>query len=169
MPNVSLGSAYSRVHKIGGNPRATEARAFMEAARRLSEAQKIVDDEPDTYRAALRLNWRLWTIIQTDVSGPDNPLPADLKANVISLSIFVDKHTLSALGEPAASKLDVLIIANVMAIAAREAAFGDAPLRRELATDVLAADIDLRNGLQARPFQDRGADVAALVVFLVGN
>ncbi len=112
MPNVSLGNAYSRVHKIGGNPRATEARAFMEAARRLSEAQKIVDDEPETYRAALRLNWRLWTIIQTDVSGPDNPLPADLKANVISLSIFVDKHTLSALGEPAASKLDVLININ---------------------------------------------------------
>ncbi len=112
MPNASLGNAYSRIHKIGGNPRATEARAFMEAARRLSEAQKIVDDEPDTYRAALRLNWRLWTIIQSDVSGPDNPLPADLKANVISLSIFVDKHTLNALGEPAASKLDVLININ---------------------------------------------------------
>ncbi len=112
MPNASLGNAYSRVHKIGGNPRATEARAFMEAARRLSEAQKIVDDEPDAYRAALRLNWRLWTIIQSDVSGPDNPLPADLKANVISLSIFVDKHTLNALAEPAARKLEVLININ---------------------------------------------------------
>ncbi len=112
MPNASLGTAYSRVHKIGGNPRATEARAFMEASRRLSEAQKIVDDEPAAYRAALRLNWRLWTIIQSDVSGPDNPLPADLKANVISLSIFVDKHTLDALAEPAAGKLEVLININ---------------------------------------------------------
>ena len=34
---------------------------------------------------------------------------------------------------PEERKLDVLIIANVMAIAAREAAFGDAPLRAELA------------------------------------
>ena len=34
---------------------------------------------------------------------------------------------------PEERKLDVLIIANVMAIAAREAAFGDGPLRAELA------------------------------------
>ena len=34
---------------------------------------------------------------------------------------------------PEECKLDVLIIANVMAIAAREAEFGDAPLRHELA------------------------------------
>lgn len=112
MPNASLGKAYSRAQNIGGNPRATEARAFMEAARRLSEAQKVVEDAPDAYRSALRLNWRLWTIIQSDVSGPDNPLPADLKANVISLSIFVDKHTLNALAEPSARKLDVLININ---------------------------------------------------------
>ncbi len=34
---------------------------------------------------------------------------------------------------PEARRLDALIIANVMAIAAREAAFGEAPLRHELA------------------------------------
>ncbi len=34
---------------------------------------------------------------------------------------------------PEERKLDALIIANVIAIAAREAAFGDAPLRAELA------------------------------------
>ena len=34
---------------------------------------------------------------------------------------------------PEERKLDGLIVANVMAIAAREAAFGDAPLRAELA------------------------------------
>ena len=112
MPRTNVNSAYSSVQNMGGNPRATEARAFMEAARRLSEAQKQVDTAPDSYRAALRLNWRLWTIIQSDVSGPDNVLPNDLKANVISLSIFVDKQTLGALSEPAAEKLDVLININ---------------------------------------------------------
>jgi flagellar protein FlaF len=97
---------------MGGNPRATEARAFMEAARRLAEAQALVAEDQEAYRKALRLNWRLWTIIQSDVSTPDNPLPPDVKANIISLSIFVDKHTLTALSEPSAAKLGVLIDIN---------------------------------------------------------
>ena len=112
MSSMSPGKAYAQVHNMGGNPRATEARAFMEAARRLSEAQGQLEHDEDAYRKALRLNWRLWTIIQSDVSSPDNPLPPELKANIISLSIFVDKHTLKALAEPAAGKLNVLIEIN---------------------------------------------------------
>jgi flagellar protein FlaF len=136
MYNASLGKAYSQVHNMGGNPRATEARALMEAARRLAEAQKLVDEDQDAYRKALRLNWRLWTIIQSDVSSPDSPLPPDLKANIISLSIFVDKHTLAALAEPAAAKVAVLIDINRNIAAglmstpetAARAAAGDAPV-----------------------------------------
>ncbi len=112
MSHASPGSAYSQVHNMGGDPRGTEARAFMEAARRLSEARERVDEDVDAYRKALRLNWRLWTIIQSDVSSPDNTLPDDLKANIISLSIFVDKHTLEALAEPSGTKLNVLVDIN---------------------------------------------------------
>ncbi len=58
----------------------------------------------------------------------DRPSAAELLR--IARDTLVDE-LLPAL--PEERKLDVLIIANVMAIAAREAAFGDAPLRAELA------------------------------------
>lgn len=105
-------SAYAQTQNLGGNPRSTEARALIEAARRLSDARQLIEHDPEAYRTALRLNWRLWTIIQCDVASPENPLPSDLKANIISLSIFVDKQTLSALSDPAAAKLNSLIDIN---------------------------------------------------------
>ncbi len=109
--NVQVG-AYAQIQKKSGGSRNTEARALSEAARRLSEAQQGLPEDQQSYQDALRLNWRLWTIIQADVSSPENPLPPDLKSNIISLSIFVDRHTLSALAEPEANKLNVLININ---------------------------------------------------------
>jgi len=105
-------TAYTQTQNLGGNPRSTEARALMEAARRLSDARLMIEQDLDGYRTALRLNWRLWTIIQCDVASPENPLPPELKANIVSLSIFVDRQTLNALSEPAAAKLNVLIDIN---------------------------------------------------------
>jgi len=105
-------SAYTQTQNLGGNPRSTEARALMEAARRLSDARQQVEHDPEAYRTALRLNWRLWTIIQCDVASPENPLPPELKSNIISLSVFVDRQTLSALSDPSAAKLNSLIDIN---------------------------------------------------------
>jgi flagellar biosynthesis activator protein FlaF len=42
----------------------------------------------------------------------DNQLPLDIKENILSLSVFIDKHTVSALAEPAGRKLRVLIEIN---------------------------------------------------------
>ena len=80
---------------------------------------------------------------------------------------------------PEERKLDVLIIANVMAIAAREAAFGEAPLRAELARlaalygdkpppdEPLAAAVErlsrrLAADLRRGAFEDDAADAAKL-------
>jgi flagellar protein FlaF len=60
----------------------------------------------------LRLNWRLWTIIQADVSGEGSPLPDEIRQNILSLSVFIDKHTVSALAEPSERKLRVLVEIN---------------------------------------------------------
>jgi flagellar protein FlaF len=69
-------------------------------------------DDRDAYRAALRLNWRLWTIIQADVSAEDSPLPEEIRQNILSLSVFIDRQTVKALADPDASKLRVLIDIN---------------------------------------------------------
>ncbi len=90
----------------------TEALALMEAARRLNAARELVERDVEAYRESLRLNWRLWTIIQCDIASAENSMPDELKANIMSLSIFVDRQTLDALSQPAASKLGILIDIN---------------------------------------------------------
>lgn len=102
--------AYQSSQKLGSSPRETEARALLETARLMDAA--IGADDADAYRSALRLNWRLWTIIQADVTAPECELPTEIRQNIISLSVFIDKHTVDALAEPTDRKLRVLIDIN---------------------------------------------------------
>lgn len=94
-----------------GNPRATEAWALTEAARRMVHAGGKGDIKD--MREALRLNWRLWTIFQADLTvaleaDPQN----DVTINMLTLCQFVDRHTVDCLAEPTKEKLDVLVNLN---------------------------------------------------------
>lgn len=93
-----------------GNPRATEAWALSQAALRMKEGQE--KNDPVAMMAAVRLNWRLWTIFQAELLDPKCAVPIDVRSNLISLSNFIDKHTVGFIAEPLASKLDVLININ---------------------------------------------------------
>lgn len=94
-----------------GNPRATEAWALTESGRRLALATR---GGRSAMREALRLNWRLWTIFQADLTvameGTDTP--TDIQVNMLTLCQFVDKHTVASLGEPTPERLQVLIDIN---------------------------------------------------------
>ena len=111
MSQSNSSQAYNSSQKLGASASQTEARALLETARRMSIAKERMEDL-DEYRAALRLNWRLWTIFQADVASDDNPLPPGIKANILSLSVFIDKHTVGALTEPEERRLEVLININ---------------------------------------------------------
>jgi flagellar protein FlaF len=62
--------------------------------------------------AAARLNWRLWTIIQSDLLDPHSAVPIEVRSNVLSLARFVDTRTLAFLSDPRPEMLDVLISIN---------------------------------------------------------
>ena len=102
---------YEQSRLKGGNPRETEGRALLEAARRMSVAQSDPEDKKGIGDAA-RLNWRLWTIIQAEVCAPECGLPDDLRANMLNLCNFVDKHMVDVLANPSPHRLDVLIDIN---------------------------------------------------------
>ena len=93
-----------------GNPRGTEAWALTQAALRMKAAREANDREE--MLAAVRINWRLWTIIQAELLDPQCPVPMDIRTNVLSLAQFVDKHSVGVIGRPAAAQLDVLISIN---------------------------------------------------------
>ena|SRR5579871_2567758 len=104
-------AAYQQQQKRGLTPREVEAMAFTKAALMLEDAKKHIGNITE-YSKALRFNHLLWTIIQADLTDPENQLPPEIKANVMSLSIFVDKQTTKALRSTTVSELDVLININ---------------------------------------------------------
>ncbi|MAF49840.1 MAG: flagellar protein FlaF [Rhodospirillaceae bacterium] len=103
--------AYAQTQKSSMSPREVEAMAFTKAALMLEEAKSNVDDY-DSYASALKFNQLLWTIIQADVVDKENKLPPQIKANILSLSIFVDKQTVKALADTKTRHINTLININ---------------------------------------------------------
>ena len=103
--------AYAQTQKSSMSSREIEAMAFTKAALKLEDAKKSLDDY-DAYASALKFNQLLWTIIQADIVDQENQLPDQLKANILSLSIFVDRQTIKALADTNEKHLDVLININ---------------------------------------------------------
>lgn len=94
-----------------GNPRQSEAWALTEAARRIADA-KARHGAGQEFLAAVRLNWRLWTIFQAELSSDSSVVPDEIRANMLSLCNFVDKTTVDIIAEPAVEKADILITIN---------------------------------------------------------
>jgi len=92
--------------------RETERQALLEAARRLADAQKTPEDTEGLIAAA-RLNWRLWTIFQSEISTPNCPLPDEVRTNMLNLCNFVDKQTVALLDDPKAELASPLININL--------------------------------------------------------
>ena len=106
MSNENASTQYRQPAQQGGSPRETEGRALMEAARRLSLAKDNPQDE-NSLVDTVRLNWRLWTIFQSDLSEANTELPDDLRNNMLRLCNFVDKRTVEILADPKPQLLDV--------------------------------------------------------------
>jgi len=87
-----------------------EAWALTQAALRMHKAKEANDLE--AMISAVRLNWQLWTIIQSELLAPDCPVPTEIRQNVLSLSNFIDKQTVNFIGDSDPEKLNVLISIN---------------------------------------------------------
>ena len=92
-----------------GNPARTEAWALLEAARELNGCKKLPLEER---RAALRRNWRLWTIFQANLLDPECQVPTETRQNLLGLTNFIDRQTAELLANCEPEGLDVLININ---------------------------------------------------------
>lgn len=83
-------NAYERAATRAESPRETEYRALLAVTR---ELERVDQDDIAAYFRALHDNLRVWLIFQASlVEG--TPIQDDkLRANLISLSIWVEKHT----------------------------------------------------------------------------
>src|SRR4051812_8094631 len=85
--------AYQRASEQAEGPKQTEYRLFALVTRALMDASQADESDLSGRMRALHWNRRLWTPLAADCANPDNRLPMDLRANIISLSIWVDKQT----------------------------------------------------------------------------
>ncbi len=107
--------AYRKVQKTSISGRDLEASVLTQAAFKLTACQNNWDalDRDVILEEALTHNQRIWTILQSELAKDDNPLPQQIKDDLLSLSLFVDKRTFEVLAFPESAKLSILININL--------------------------------------------------------
>ena len=102
--------AYQTASARAENPRSTEYRLFGQVTKALLDADQAHSALAIKKRAdALDWNRRMWVAFAADCASEANALPEQLRASIISLSLFVSRETSSALRT---GDLEILIDIN---------------------------------------------------------
>jgi flagellar protein FlaF len=101
--------AYENTQRVTENPRATEYRIFGKITGALIDAQKS-GAKAGPLAEALDWNKRLWRTLANDCLDDRNQLPKEVRANIVSLSLWVAKYSKKVSREGA--PLDPLIQVN---------------------------------------------------------
>ncbi len=85
--------AYQQASQRAESPRETEYRLFGEVTRALIAASEADVLDFSTRIKALDWNRRLWTQLAMDCAHDNNGLPPKLRASILSLSLWVTRHS----------------------------------------------------------------------------
>jgi flagellar biosynthesis activator protein FlaF len=86
-------SAYQTAQRRAETPREIEYRLFAQVTRALMEAQTLPRTEIARRMDALDWNRRVWSAMAADCLEDTNQLPQQLRASIVSLSLFVGRHS----------------------------------------------------------------------------
>jgi flagellar protein FlaF len=108
-------AAYRTVQKITSSDSEIEALVLTRAAQKLAEVQNNWDahDRDERLDEALRYNQQIWSIFQGELLKEDNPLPRQLRQDILSLSVFIDKRIFEVMNSPDPEKLTVIVNINL--------------------------------------------------------
>ena len=101
--------AYQKTQRSTETPSQTEYRVFAKVTRALIEAKGLPHTDQRLHNA-LHDNRRLWSVLATDCAVEGNQQPNALRAQIISLSIWVGKY--SSLVARGQEDIDALISVN---------------------------------------------------------
>ena len=106
--------AYDAVSRTTLSGREIEAAVLTKAAMKLRSCQENwhVDNQDQEVEEALKFNQRVWSIFQAELTKEDNPLPRDVRRDVLRLSAFVDRRILEFMASPEPDKLTAIININ---------------------------------------------------------
>ena len=119
--------AYKTVDKTTMSGRETEARVLTHAALKLKDCRDNWDaeDRDDKLDEALKYTQRIWSVFQGELAKPDNPLPRQLKIDLLRLSSFIDKRIFETMSYPSPEKLTTVININRNIAAGLRGSLGD--------------------------------------------
>jgi len=84
--------AYNKAQFVAESPRDTEYRLFADITRGLMAVREKPLHDNDVIKAVHR-NRRLWSTLLSDCANDGNGLPEQTRASIISLAIWVDRHS----------------------------------------------------------------------------
>jgi flagellar protein FlaF len=85
--------AYQQAAQRSETPRDAEYRLFAQVTRALMDVKTKPREDVQAWIDVLHWNRRVWATLADDCSNPGNALPDATRAHVISLSLFVHRHT----------------------------------------------------------------------------
>lgn len=85
--------AYQQARSRSEAPRDAEYRLFGQVTRALMDADAAPKDDLKTRIEALDWNRRMWSAMAADCAQPANALPEPVRAQIISLSIWVGRYS----------------------------------------------------------------------------
>jgi flagellar protein FlaF len=103
---------YVNVAKEISSARDLEANLLLRSAARIQSIRDGWEGRKAELNDALLFNRRLWTIFIDSIMREDNPMPAEIRRNVVSLGVFVINRTIKLTGEPKPEGLNTLISIN---------------------------------------------------------
>jgi len=84
--------AYQRVRTIAESPRGTEHRLISEISREMTSAWDK-GSRGASLMPVLHRNREMWSTFAATCGAPGNGLPPEVRASIISLALWVDRHT----------------------------------------------------------------------------
>lgn len=85
--------AYQSAQRRAETPRDVEHRLFGQVTRALIDAEGRGREDLAGLIDALDWNRRVWSAFATDCAMPGNQLPDSLRAQIVSLSLFVSRYS----------------------------------------------------------------------------
>lgn len=104
-------NAYTAIHKESLSGRELEASVLSRAGLMLKSVKENwgAPDRDQKLLEAIKFNQKVWSFFQAELSDPENPLPKNLREDILNLSIFIDKRLFEVMAFPDPEKLAIVI------------------------------------------------------------
>lgn len=104
-------SAYTNMQKEHLTGRELEASVLTRAGLMLKSVQENwqAPDHEQKLLEAIKFNQKVWSFFQAELSDPENPMPKNLREDILNLSLFIDKRLFEVLANPDKDKLQIVI------------------------------------------------------------